>query len=555
MYRLIVIVLSLLVSVVGVSQTRTTPVPKPAATPSGGVARPKLVVGIVIDQMRWDYLYRYYERYAATGGFKRFLNQGYSCENTLIPYIPTITACGHTAIYSGSVPSIHGITGNGWYDKLLRRSVYCTEDKTVKGVGSTGVNGEMSPRNMLVTTICDELRLATNFQSKAIGVAFKDRGGILPAGHSANAAYWYDGATGNWITSTYYMNDLPAWVKSLNDKKMVDQYYRQNWSTLYPIETYVQSSSDEKPYESKPFGVDLKSFPYKLEQFAGKNYGAIATSPYGNTFTVEMAKAAIENEKLGTDAITDILAVSFSTPDYVGHSFGPNSIEIEDIYLRLDKDLGNFFNYLDGKIGKGQYLVFLSADHAVAHVPGFLKENKIPAGTISSTQIMNRLNPLLKEKFGASELIVSMYNYQVHLNHPVMDSLKLNKSDIKKWIIDSLMTTPGVSQALDLATLGTLPLNEKIRAMIGNGYYPNRNGDIQILFLPQWIDGAAAGTTHGSWSPYDAHIPLLWYGWKIKPGKLYRETHMTDIAPTLAAMLHIQMPSGNVGEVIHELLQ
>lgn len=523
--------------------------------PGNAIARPKLVVGIVIDQMRWDYLYRYYDRYAANGGFKRFLNQGYSCENTLIPYTPTITACGHTAIYTGSVPSIHGITGNAWYDNLLKRTVYCTEDKTVKGVGGTGIAGEMSPRNMLVTTICDELRLATNFRSKVIGVAFKDRGGILPAGHSANAAYWYDGTKGDWITSTYYMNELPAWVTDFNKKKLVDQYYKQNWNTLYPVNTYIESSSDAKDYESKPLGADMKGFPYNLEKFVGKNYGAISSTPFGNTITAEMAKAAIEAEKLGADNSTDFLAVSFSSPDYVGHSFGPNSIEAEDTYLRLDKDLGDLFNYLDTKIGKGQYLVFLSADHGVAHVPGFLKENKIPAGTVSSTAIMTRFNPQLKEKFGGDGLILNMYNYQVHLNHPVIDSLKLNETAIKKWIIDSLKVTEGVSQVIDLARLSDIPLNSTVKNMIVNGYFPRRSGDIQIICKPQWFDGGSTGTTHGSWNPYDAHIPLLWYGWNIKPGKTNRETYMTDIAPTLAALLKIQMPSGTVGKVIEEVVR
>lgn len=543
--------LALISGIISVSYGQT----KSVIHDGAAIPRPKLVVGIVVDQMRWDFLYRYYDRYAANGGFRRFLNQGFSCENTLIPYTPTVTACGHTAIYSGSVPSIHGITGNVWYDNLLQRPVYCTEDKTVNGVGATGEAGQMSPRNMLVTTICDELRLATNFRSKAIGVAFKDRGGIFPAGHSANAAYWYNGETGDWITSTYYMNELPAWVKDFNARKLADKYYRQNWNTLYPISTYVQSSSDVKEYESKPLGTDVKGFPYNLEKFVGKNYGVIASTPYGNSITAEMAKTAIDAEQLGADNITDILAVSFSSPDYIGHAFGPNSIEIEDTYLRLDKDLGDFFNYLDTKVGKGQYLVFLSADHGVAHVPGFLKENKIPAGSIISSTIMAKLNIQLKEKFGKDRLIVGMYNYQVHLNLPVIGSSGLDEASIKKWIIDSLKNMEGITQVIDLQQLGNLPLNSTIKNMVANGYFPQRSGEIQFLLKPQWIDGGNIGTTHGQWNSYDAHIPLLWYGWNIKPGKTNRDTYMTDIAPTLAAMLKIQMPSGSVGKVIEEVFK
>src|SRR4051812_8710889 len=270
-------------------------------------ARPKLVVGIVVDQMRWDFLYRYYSRYDEKGGFKRLLGHGFSCENTLIPYAPTVTACGHASIYTGSVPGINGITGNSWWDSQLNRSVYCTEDSSVKTVGSSTEAGMQSPKNLLTTTICDELRLATNFKSKVVGIALKDRGGILPAGHSANAAYWYDSKTGNWITSSYYMKELPEWVKSFNAQKLVDKYYREGWSTLYPVNSYIQSSPDEKSYENKPFGQDAKGFPYDLSKFAGTNYGVLPATPFGNTLTAELAKAAVTNEQLGTDAVTDFL--------------------------------------------------------------------------------------------------------------------------------------------------------------------------------------------------------------------------------------------------------
>jgi len=517
------------------------------------VARPKLVVGVVVDQMRWDFLYRYYDRYAETGGFKRLLNQGFSCENTFIPYAPTVTGPGHASIYTGSVPGINGITGNLWWDNQLNKSVYCTEDTTVKTVSvSASTAGLQSPRNLLVTTISDELRLATNFRSKVIGVAIKDRGGILTAGHSANAAYWYDPKIGEWITSTYYMNELPLWVKNLNAKKLVDKYYQQGWNTLYPIATYLQSSADDKIYEGKPLG---KSFPYDLKQFTGKNYNIISVTPYGNSFTIDMAKAALEAESLGADNQTDLLAISFSSPDYIGHTFGPNSVEQEDNFLRLDKDLGEFLDFLDAKIGKGQYLFFLSADHGVAHVPQFLEEHKIPAGKVELASLQETMNTQLKQKFGADNLIVSMYNYQVHLNHGIIDNQKLDNTAIRKWVIDHLSKQPFISHAFEIDKLSETTINAKIKTMLANGYYPKRSGDIQYIFLPQYIESYGnTGTTHGLWNPYDAHIPLLFYGWNIKKGKTNREIYMTDIAPTLAALLHIQVPNGSVGRVIEEIV-
>ena len=526
-----------------------------AVTGQPSIQRPKLVVGIVVDQMRWDYLYRYYDRYAANGGFKRLLNQGFSCDNTLISYTPTVTACGHAGIYTGSVPAIHGITGNTWWDNQLNTSIYCTQDDSVKTVGSITALGQMSPRNMLVTTICDELRLATNFKSKVIGIALKDRGSILPAGHSANAAYWYDNKTGDWITSTYYMNELPQWVKDINAKKLVDKYYQEGWSTLYPLHTYLQSTDDEKSYENKTFGTGT-NFPYDFKKYTGKSYSFISATPQGNTFTFEMAKAALTAEQLGNDPITDFLAVSLSSPDYIGHSFGPNSVEAEDNFLRLDKDLGDFLNFLNEKVGEGQYLVFLSADHGAAHVPAFLKEHKVPAGNVNINGMFTEMNKSLKEKYGVDELVADMVNYQVYLNHSVINTSKLNEKEIRKWVIDYLLKQAGIERVFELDALSETNLPAKVKNMLTNGYYPARSGDIQLILQPQWLEGfESGGTTHGLWNPYDAHIPLLWYGWNIKQGRSNREINMTDIAPTIAAMLHIQMPSGSIGHVIEEIIK
>jgi hypothetical protein len=521
---------------------------------STGIPRPKLVVGIVVDQMRWDYLYRYYDRYENNGGFKRLLNQGFSCENTLIPYVPTITACGHSSIYSGSVPAISGISGNTWWDKEKGKTVYCTDDAAVNTVGSSSVGaGKMSPKNLLVTSICDELRLATNFRGKVIGIALKDRGAILPAGHSASAAYWYDPGSGNWISSTYYMNQLPKWVEDFNGKQWVDKFYNDGWQLSHPAASYIQSTDDDKGYESKPFGP---KFPYDLKRFIAKDYGKITSTPMGNTLTAEFAKAAIVNEQLGTDNITDFLAISFSSPDYIGHTFGPNSVEAEDGFLRLDKELGSLFDFLDAKIGKGQYTVFLSADHGAAQVPEFLKENKIPAGRAPIMAGIDGINDLLKEKYHLPGLIISEDNYQVHLNHSRIDSAKINEDEVAALIIDQLSKVPGVFRVFSLKDLNIIPLPARLREMINNGYNPKRNGDIQIVLQPQYIEGySQTGTTHGLWNPYDAHIPLLWYGWGIKQGKTNREIYMTDIAPTLAALLHIQMPSGCVGKPIEEVIK
>ncbi|MFY8003546.1 MAG: alkaline phosphatase family protein, partial [Chitinophagaceae bacterium] len=317
----------------------------------------------------------------------------------------------------------------------------------------------MSPKNMMVTTIGDELRLATNFRSKVIGIALKDRGAILPAGHSANAAYWYDNTNGNWITSTHYMNQLPDWVNQMNNRKLVDSFYQLNWQTLYPINTYTQSTADVKTYEATPFGADQKGFPYQLQPFKGKNYGAIATTPYGNSITFEMAKAAIINEQLGKRGETDMLCVSFSSPDYIGHSFGPNSVETEDNYLRLDLEMAAFFDFLDKEIGVNNYTVFLTADHGVAHVPQFLKENNLPGGVFDDKAVQQQLNTLLKERFGKDKLVTSMYNYQVHFNHAILDTADIEMEEVVKIVKKHLYKNEAVASVFELGEVQEYPMN------------------------------------------------------------------------------------------------
>jgi predicted AlkP superfamily pyrophosphatase or phosphodiesterase len=533
------------------AQKKTTDTKKNAAFPAA-VNRPKLVIGLVVDQMRWDYLYRYYDRYT-NGGFKRLVNEGFSAENTFIPYTPTYTAVGHSTIYTGSVPAITGIIGNDWYDPQLKKAVYCTEDSTVTSVGSNTKAGLMSPKNLLTTTITDELRLATNFRGKVIGISLKDRGSILPAGHAANAAYWYDGQTGDWITSSYYMKQLPAWLQDFNKAKLADKFYAKDWNTLYPIETYVQSTADNKNYEGKTRGEEAPVFPHLLKSNTGKNYDMIRSTPYGNTITLDLAKQAILSENLGKDNITDFLAVSCSSTDYVGHQYGPNSIEAEDTYLRLDKDLEEFFNYLDKSVGKGNYLLFLSADHGAAHVPGFMKENKMHAGLVDNRAIVTGLNTYLESRFKVKKPAMMAMNNQIIFNHSNADLQDIDFTAMKAATVTYLRTVDGIANAVDLSRIAesTLPAIQK--EMITNGYYPRLSGDVYFILQPNWFDGGATGTTHGAWNPYDAHIPLVFMGWNVKPGKTNKTYHMTDIAATLAAMLHIQMPNGCIGEPITEL--
>lgn len=520
--------------------------------------KPKLVVGVVVDQMRWDYLYRYADRYTENG-FKRLLNEGFSSENTLIDYVPTVTAIGHSSIYTGSVPAIHGIAGNDFIIQATGESLYCTQDDSVKGVGGEGKVGQQSPKNLLVSTVTDQLKLATNFQSKVIGVAIKDRGGILPAGHFADAAYWLDGKSGDWITSTYYMTDLPKWVKKFNGGKYPDSYFKKGWNTLYPIDTYKLSTSDNNAYEETFKGEATPTFPHDLVKLKKDNgYDLIKAVPFGNTLTLDFAKQAIENENLGANptGATDFLAISLSSTDYVGHQFAINSIEIEDTYLRLDADLGNFLSYLDEKVGKGNYTLFLSADHGAAHNPKFFADNKGNSGYFNTKEAKKTLNDKLLNKFGQAELVKSLSNNQVHLNYAVINANDVEEEDVIQVVVKEMKKMVGVAFVTDMNEVSEATIPTSIKEKIINGYNFKRSGVIQYILEPQWYSGAkdAKGTTHGAYGSYDSHIPAVFMGWGVKQGKTTRPTHMTDIAPTISQILKIEFPNGNIGQPIFEAI-
>ena len=515
---------------------------------------PKLIVGLVIDQMRWDYLYRFNSRFSETG-FKRLMKEGFNYEQTYIPYVPTYTAVGHTTIYTGGVPATHGIVGNNWYERSIAKNMYCTSDSTVQSVGGTGEAGQMSPKNMWGTSVADELRLATNFKSKVIGISLKDRGGILPAGHSANAAYWFDDSEGKWISSTYYMKSLPEWVQKFNARKEPDNYMRKKWETLYPISSYTNSTSDNVSYEGEVPGIKTVTFPYQLDSISKNKYNSFRYTPYGTTFSFDFAEAAIEAEHLGKNSVPDFLALSISSTDYIGHSFGPNSIEIEDTYLRLDKDISNFLQYLDRTVGKGKYLFFLSADHAAAHVPAFLNENKIPGGNYSEKTMQTEANKLAEEKFGIKNVITTAMNYQWYLNEEALANSGKDLNEVKSFLMNWLRKQSFITTVYETQKVNDATIPERVKMMLVNGYNQQRSGDIQFIAKPGYFYGSGKGTTHGSWNPYDSHIPLLFFGWSVKPGKSYREVYMTDIAPTIAAKLNIQTPNASVGKVLEEVMR
>jgi predicted AlkP superfamily pyrophosphatase or phosphodiesterase len=524
-------------------------------------SKPKIVIGIVVDQMRYDFLYRYQSHYG-TGGFNRLLDGGLSCENTHFNYTPTYTGPGHAAIYTGTTPSLNGIIGNDWWDPELGVKRYCTTDKSCGVVGGTAKTdpkvGQQSPVALLSSTITDELRLSNNFRSKVASVCLKDRGSILPAGHIPNACYWFDDGSGNWITSTYYPDSLglPQWVRDNNARRWPDTFLNRTWEMGHPPTESFANWNFVGSYGSIPIG-----FPHDFAAARAKGgYGILRYTPYGNTLVTNFAMRTIEGMELGTDEWPDFLCISYSATDYCAHQFGIHAAETEDMYVRMDRELARFFEYLDRKFGKDNVLVFLTADHGGAETPAHLNQLRIPAGVFPENPLEDLLEKSLTQKFGVTgDLIQAVENQQIWLNWKALSELKLNPDAVTKVIKDQLRGQPGIYDVLTLAELNLLPAEYPFVSELRRGIHPRRSGDILYLLDPAWHADdkyfGKGGTTHGSPYPYDTHVPLLWYGGQIQAGKSYKPVSITDIAPTLAAILRIMEPNSTTGKIIEDVMR
>ncbi|WP_339629100.1 alkaline phosphatase PafA [uncultured Maribacter sp.] len=518
--------------------------------------KPKLVVGIVVDQMRYDYLTRFYDHFSKNG-FKRLVEQGFNCKNNHFNYAPTSTGPGHTSVYTGATPSVHGIIGNNWYDKELDADVYCASDVSYTSVGTTSNAGQMSPHRMIVTTITDELRLNNQMRGKTIAIALKDRGAVLPGGHTANAAYWFHGANeGKWITSSYYMEQLPKWVMNFNSSGKA-QSYKKAWNTLKDIKEYKESGTDDNAYEGLFEGEATPTFPHSTTALLNKtqDFDIIKGTPFGNSLTADFAIEALLQEGLGKDEITDFLAISFSSTDYVGHMYGVNSKEIQDTYLRLDEDLARLFKALDKNVGEGEYTLFLTADHAAIEVPTYLKDQKIPAGYIDNASNKKRLAEFLKYTYGTQDIVRNYSNNQIFLDHKIVKNLDLNLADVEVEIAQEFLGYDGIDRVYTANQMWNNEYTTGIPYILQNGYNQKRSGDVLVVLKPGFISYGTTGSTHGSPQIYDTHAPLLFYGKGIKPGSTVNRTEIPDIAPTLSALLGISFPSGTNGKPITAVLE
>jgi len=524
--------------------------------------RPKLVIGIVVDQMRQEYLYRYAPKFGE-GGFKRLINGGYMLSNAHYNYVPTYTGPGHASVYTGATPATHGIIANDWYDKNLGKMVNCVGDENEKVVGTDKGNGDVSPRRLLSTTVTDELELATQRRAKVIGVSIKDRGAVLPAGHTPDGAYWYDSKTGKFISSTFYKAGLPAWLDKFNALNLGDKYLNGTWDTVYPIQEYKESGPDDTAYETVMKGKERPTFPYNLKELRKQNgeLAMLPDTPFGNEILTQLAIAAVEGESMGKDEWTDFLTISFSSTDMIGHAMGPNSVEVEDTYIRLDKNLEELLNKVDALVGKGQYLVFLTADHAAAEVPQYLIDLKVISEAAKPTSYEAGLKEYLASYYPEKTLIKNISNGQIFFEHASFNT-DPKTSGVEYMVVleltrNYLQKQPGISAVYTRQMLQSADFNDGgIRGMVKRGFNDNRSGDIAVVTEPGWLSGwRDKGTSHGTGYTYDTHVPIIFYGYGVKQGTTANYHPITDIAPTVSTILKIKFPSGATGQPITELLK
>jgi predicted AlkP superfamily pyrophosphatase or phosphodiesterase len=511
------------------------------------IEQPKLVVGIVIDQMRYDYLLKF-KKYYGQNGFDRLINNGTDFTYAHFNYVPTFTAPGHSSIYTGTTPFFHGIIANSWFDRKENKTIASIEDKSVNGLGTKVDEGKCSPRRLLATTITDQLKLATNGTAKVISISIKDRASILPGGHSANAAYWFSDKNGNFISSTYYINKLPSWVENFNKRKLADKYISQVWNLSLPDPDYKISYPDEAANEKDVFNEGRTSFPHSLANIKNDSkYPALLSTPYGNQLVLEFAEAAIKNENLGKNSVPDFLAISFSSTDYVGHAYGPNSVEVEDIYVKLDKQIAELLSVLDKEVGKGNYLLFLTADHGVMESVGHLKKLNINGNNFDEKSFLDSLKYYTEKKYNNNKIILNFSNKQIFLDHQIIKNKKLDIANVEKDLADYIMTFPGIAIVRTRTELEKEIAERESNNLILNGFNFKRSGDLAFEFKPNVLPGYGKGSSHGSRYNYDTHVPMIFYGWKIPKQEINDPVYTIDIAPTIANLIGIQEPNECIG--------
>jgi predicted AlkP superfamily pyrophosphatase or phosphodiesterase len=560
--------------VTGAQQKRRPPASGPPAAATLGPStapstRPRLVLLIVVDQFRYDYLERFNDLYVA-GGLRRLMQEGANWTQADYDHTPTYTAPGHSTLMTGAWPAETGIIANEWPDLEKGRNITSVEDEQARLLNGEPNERASSPRRLMASTVGDELRLATNDRSKVIGISIKDRSAILPAGRHANASYWFSTASGRMVTSNYYFNQMPQWVTAFNDKKPADKYFGARWERLLPENEYTRRAGPDDPVWENIGSVpgDTNKFPHVITGGADKPgpqfYGALDYSPFSNDLLLSFAEEAITNERLGEDAETDVLTLSFSANDYVGHRFGPYSQEVMDISLRTDRNIEELLKFVDARVGLRNTLVVFTADHGVAPSPEESAAHGLPGTRITSAEVLRamknaigaRYNPKNQQPDPTSEYIQAFYNGNVYFNRVLLKRDGIEPEEIERVAGEAMLTVPGISRYFTRSQLMRRAISpgDTIARRVLHGFYPTRSGDVILVYEAFRYFETTIPVTHGSPYSYDTHVPLILMGASFRAGHYLEAAAPSDIAPTLASILRIQAPSNSMGRVLTECL-
>jgi predicted AlkP superfamily pyrophosphatase or phosphodiesterase len=522
--------------------------------------KPKLIVGIVVEQLKYDLLERLRDR-LGENGIKKLINEGTYFKNASFEYMLTQSAPGHATISTGAEPALHGITSDNWYLPLKNELIYCSRDIDVNPVGGSYESGLHSPVNLQASTFSDELEMATGKRAKVFGIGIKENSAIFSAGHAANAAYWFDNTTGTWMSSTYYLDSLPSWVMDFNAMKYPESYLNGSWSLFRPAEAYAGCLSDSNNIEKGFNGRN--SFPYDLKKLRAKadisprhDYYLLREVPFSNSLTTSFAMRLIEKEMLGTDDITDYLSITYSATDYIGHRFGPSSVEMTDAILRLDDDIKTLLAYLNERIGKKNILVYFTAAHGISEVPSVLKKNRIPSGYFKRNQALQLLRSYLNAVYGEGDWVKGYSERQIFLNRTLIEDARLPIEEFQKKVVRFIVQFTGIATAYPYSAFEANDFGNGNLKRIINNFNPQRSGDVIITLDPGWVEEETDWiTNHNSPYEYDSHVPLIWYGWTVNRATVTRKVNMTDIASTLSAIIRIPYPNACSGEPMSELFR
>ncbi len=519
--------------------------------------KPKLIVQIVVSQMRYDYIQRYSDKFG-DDGFMQLVNGGSFCRNARYNYLLTQSLPGIATISTGTYPSVHGIVSNKWYSIVNGSEVYALDDQSISTVGGSYYNGKYSPKNLITSTIGDEMRLIDS-HSKVIGVSLEPASAIISSGHNANAAYWLDVERGTWISNSYYIESLPAWVDSLNAKAFGSVYLDRDWSLLNDVSSYFEADTSivKAPEAKKRISQKLANLvkgivkPRKLQ----RDFSPLLESPFGITYTKDMAIEAIIGESLGKDEHTDLLSITFTPTRLIGEKYGPHSIEMEDTYLRLDRDLAHLIRLLNNEIGKQNYLLILTSDQGVASSPDHLEKSKIPGGYFEPRHAVMLLSSFLNITYGTGLWVLGYNEKQIYLNRRLIEDSNLSLRDFQDKVAQFMLQFTGVANAVTSYTLQSSNFTSGIFQKFQNSYNQRRSCDVIINLEPGWVERNGGVTSSNSPYNYDAHVPLIWYGWRTKRQQILSPVSMADIAPTISTLVGISWPSGASGTPIREIIE